>query len=134
MFYFQARVEQSVPFLLLSLSVLTTVLNTRQAIPDRPAIRESMCPAGCPENTRPACTLGTSRTNPSLSCPRCLGPRLNLDSKPPLLSLRLSVVLRPPPSPPPISRSRKSWNPRQESNEPSRSHKQVCAQDNKPVT
>ena len=53
LFNFQARVEQSVPFLLLSLSVLTTVLNRRQAVPDRPAIRESMCPAGCPENTRP---------------------------------------------------------------------------------
>ena len=36
--------------------------------------------------------------------------------------------------PPPISRSRKSRNPRQECNKPSRSHKQVCAQDNKSVT
>ena len=53
MFYFQARVEQSVPFLLLSLSVLTTVLNMRQAVSDRPAIRESMCPAGCPETHAP---------------------------------------------------------------------------------
>ena len=52
-----------------------------------------------------------------------------MDSKPPLLSPRLSVVLRPP-SLSLISWSGKSWNPRQESNEPSRSHKQVCAQDN----
>ena len=47
------------------------------------------------------------------------GPRPNLDSKPPLLSPGLSDVLRPPPSPPPISQSGKSRNPRQESNKPS---------------
>ena len=37
-------------------------------------------------------------------------------------------------SPPPISQSEKSQNPQQERNKPSRSHKQVCALDNKSVT
>ena len=134
MFYFQARVEQSVLFLLLSPSVLTTVLNTRQAVPDRPAIRESMCLAGCPENTRPACTPGTSRTNPSLSCPGCLGPRANLDSKPPLLSPGLSVVQGPPPPPLPISRSGKSRIRDKRATSLPCAHTQVCAQDNKSVT
>ena len=53
MFYFQARVEQSVPFLLLSLSVLTTMLNYRQVVPDFPVIRESMPPAGTPKTHAP---------------------------------------------------------------------------------
>ena len=53
MFYFQARVEQSVHFITFHLSVLTTVLDTKQAVPDRPAIRESMPLAGYTENTRP---------------------------------------------------------------------------------
>ena len=60
---------------------------------------------------------------------RGLGPRPNLDSKPPHLRPGLNMVLRPPPFPPPISRSKKSRNPRQEHNESSRSHKQVWAQD-----
>ena len=89
--------------------------------------------------------LGTPKHTPRL-CPRHKqdqsipfllqgpGPRPNLDSKPPLLNSRLSVVLRPPPSLPTINRSGKSQNPRQESNEPFCSHKQVCAQNNKSVT
>ena len=50
------------------------MLGRRRAIPDFPTIRESMPPAGYPKNTCPACTQGTSRTNPSLSYPGCPGP------------------------------------------------------------
>ena len=67
MCYFQACGKQSEPFYHLSFPVLTTVPDCRQVIPDYPMIRESMCPAGYPKNTRPTCTLGTSRTNPPLS-------------------------------------------------------------------
>ena len=74
------------------------VLEFRQAVPDFPAIRESMPPAGYPKNTRPAYTPDTSRTTPLPSCPGCPGPRLNLDSKPQLLSPGLSAVQGPPPS------------------------------------
>ena len=131
MFYFQARVEQSILFLLLFLlPVLTTVLNRRQAVPDNPTIRESMCSAGCPEDTRPACTLGTSRTNPPLSCPGCPGPHLNLDSKPPPLSPGLSAVQGPPPPPLPISRSGKSRIHDKRAASLPCAHTQVCAQDN----
>ena len=132
MFYFQARVEQSDPFTTFHLLVLTTVLNHRQVIPYHTAIREPMYPSWVPQNTCLACTLGTSKTNPPLSYQGVQVPsKLRLQA--PLLSPRLSMVLRPPPSLPSISRSRKSWNPRQESNEPSCPHKQVCAQDNKSV-
>ena len=121
-------------FFSFQLSVLTMVLNTRQAVPDRPAIHESMCPARCPENTRPACTPGTSRTNPSLSYPGCPGLRPNLDSKPPHQSPGLSMVQGPPPPPLPISRSKKSRiNDKRATSLPC-AHTQVCARDNKPVT
>ena len=99
MYYFQAGGKQS-DFLFHSifyLSVLTMVLDTKQVVPDCPAIHEPMFPAGYPKNTHPACTPGTSRTNPSLSCPGCPGPRPNWDSKPPPLSPRLSAVQGPPP-------------------------------------
>ena len=111
LFYFQARVEQSVLFYHLPSfsSYYDARVNTSRT--DSAAIREPMCPAECPENTRPACIPGTSRTNPSPSCPGCPGPCPNLDSKPPLLSPGLCAVQGPPPSPPPISRSEKSQNP-----------------------
>ena len=135
--YFQAGGKQSDFFFIfhLSSSVLTTMLNRRQAIPDRPAIRESMPPAGYPENTRPACTPGTSRTNPSLSCPGCLGPRPNWDSKPPPLSPGLSAAQGPPPPKQnPDSRSGKSRiHDKRATSFPS-AHTQVCARDNKSVT
>ena len=98
MFYFQAGGKQ-LDFLFNSifhLLVLTTVLGLWQPVPDFPAIRESMPPAGYPKNTCPACTQGTSRTNPSPSYPGCLGPRPNWDSKPPPLSPELSAVQGPP--------------------------------------
>ena len=127
MFYFQARVEQSVSFLLLSLSVLTTVINTRQAVPDRPAIRESMCPAGCPKNTRPACTPGTSRTNPSLSCPGCPGPRPNLDSKPPHPESQTQCGARTSTTSSSHQSVQKEPDPRQESNKSSlRPYPSMC--------
>ena len=110
--YFQVGGKQSDSLFhsIFHLSVLTMVLDTKQAVPGCPAIRESMPLAEYPKNTRPACTLGTSTTIPSTSCPGCLGPYPNLDSKPPPLSPGLSVVQGPPPPPLPISRSGESWS------------------------
>ena len=54
-----------------------------------------------PKNTRPAYTLGTSRTNTSPSYPRVLGSRPNWDYKPPHLSPGLSAVQGPPVAEPP---------------------------------
>ena len=68
MFYFQARVEQSDPFIPFHLLVLTTVLDHSQVISYRTAIREPMYPSWVLQNTRPACTPDTSKTNPPLSC------------------------------------------------------------------
>ena len=67
MFYFQAKVEQSVPFLLLSTFSSYYGAKPQTNRTGTPAIHESMSPARCPENTRPACTPGTNRTNPPLS-------------------------------------------------------------------
>ena len=138
MCYFQAGGKQSdfsFPSSIFHLPVLTTMLNHRQAVPDSPAIRESMPPAGYPENTRPACTPGTSRTNPSLSCPGCPGPRPNWDSKPPPLSPRLSAVQGPPPPKTnPDSRSGKSRIRDKRATSLPSAHTQVCARDNKSVT
>ena len=119
MFYFQARVEQSVLFH--HLPSFSSYYNARvkTSRTDSTAIHKSMSPAGYLENTCPACTLGTSRTNPSPSYLGCPGPHPNLDFKPPLLSPGLSAMQGPPPSPPPINRSRKSRNPPQESNKSS---------------
>ena len=96
LFYFQARVEQSVPFHHLSSFSSYYDARVKTSRTDSAAIREQICPAGCPKNTRPACTQGTSRTNPSPSCPRCPGPRPNWDPKPPPLSPGLSAVQGPP--------------------------------------
>ena len=132
LFYFQARVEQLVQFH--HLPSFSSYYDARVKISrtDLVVIREPMCLARCPKNTRAACTLGTSRTNPSPSCPGCLGLHPNLDSKPPLLSPGLSAVQGPPPSPPPISQSRKSQNPWATSLPCA--HTQVCARDNRSVT
>ena len=127
-------VSNQISFSHLSSSVLTTVLDMKQVVLDRPTIRESMCPAGCPKNTHPACTPGTSRTNPSPSYPRCAGPHPNLDSKPSLLSPGLSAVQGPPPSLPPISQSRKSWIHDKRATSLPGAHTQVCARDNKSMT
>jgi hypothetical protein len=93
-----------------------------------------MCPVGYPKNTCLTYTPSTNETNPFHSChgfqvpvqtwtpsPRTWGPTSIW-----CLDLHLS--------PPPISQSGKSWSPWQESNKSFRSHKQVCAQDNKSVT
>ena len=108
LFYFQARVEQSVSFLLLS--TFSSYYGAKPQVSRTGFLGDSRInvPSWVPRNTRPACTPDTSRTNPSVSCPGCPGPRPNLDSKPPLLSHGLSVVLGPPPPPLPISRSEKS--------------------------
>ena len=97
--YFQAGGKQSeflFPFHLSSFSSYYDAKHetSRTGFPGDSRINT---PAGYPENTRPACTPGTSMTNPSLSCPGCLGPRPNWDSKPPPLSPRLSAVQGPPP-------------------------------------
>ena len=132
--YFQARVEQSVQFLLLSTFSSHYGARHETSSTDLTAIHEPMCPAGCLENTHPTYTLGTSRTNPSPSCPRCPGPRPNLDSKPPLLSPGLSAVQGPLPSPPPISRSGKSRIHNKRATSLPYAYTQVCARDNRSVT
>ena len=110
MFYFQARVEQSVLFLLLSTFSSYYDARGKTSRTDSAATCEPMCPARCPENTCPACTQGTSKINPSPSCPGVLGPHSNWDSKPPPLSSRLSAVQGPPPPKRnPDSRFGKSW-------------------------
>ena len=134
MFYFQARVEQSVPCLLLSTFSSYYDARVKTSRTDSTAIREPMCPAGCLENTRLACTPGTSRTNPPLSCPGCPGPRPNLDSKPPPLNPGLSVVQGPPSPPLPISRSGKSWIHDKRATSLPSAHTQVCARNNRSVT
>ena len=95
------------------------------------AIHEPMYPSWVPRNTCPACAQGTSKTNPFHSCHGVQVPIQTWTPSPhtwdPILVWCLDLHL----SPPPISRSGKSRNPRQEHNEPSHSHKQVCAQDNK---
>ena len=96
-------------FTIFHLPVLTTVLDYRQAIPDYPAICESMCLAGYPETHAPLVPQH-KQDQPTTLLSRDLGPRPNLDSKPPHLSPELSVVLRSPPSTPLISRSEKSQN------------------------
>ena len=96
MFYFQAKVKQSVLFLLPSTFSSYYGAKHETSRTDRPTIRESMCPTGCPENTRPDCAPGTSGMNPSLSYPRCPIPCPNYDSKPPPLSPRLCAVQGPP--------------------------------------
>ena len=130
LFYFQARVEQSVPFLLLSPFSSYYGAKPQTSRTGTPAIHESMPPAGCPEDTRPACTPGTSRTNPSLSYPGCPGPHPNLDSKPPPLNSRLSAAQGPPPPPLPISRSGKSRIRDKRAASLPCAHTQVCARDN----
>ena len=133
-FYFQARVEQSIPFL--HLSSFSSYYGARPKTSRTGSLGNSRINALAryPKNTRHAYTPGTSRTNPSPSYPRCLGPRLNLDSKPPLLSPRLRVVQGPPSSSPPISRSRKSWIYNKRATRLPCAHTQVCAQDNKSMT
>ena len=134
LFHFQARVEQSVPFHHFPSFSSYYDARVKTSRTGSAAIREPMCPAGCPENTRPACTPGTSRTNPSPSCPRCPGPCPNWDSKPPPLSPGLSAVQGPPPSPSPISRSGKSRIHDKRATSFPCAHTQVCARDNRSVT
>ena len=130
----QAKVEQSVPFLLLSTFSSYYDARVKTSRTDSVAIHEPMCLARSPENTRPACTPGRSRTNPSLPCPGCQGPRPNLDSKPPLPSPGLNVVQGPPPSLPPINRFGKSRIHDKRATSLPYAHTQVCARDNRYVT
>ena len=113
--------------------VLTTLLDYRQVVLDHWWFANQCAQLGTLKHT-PHLYPRHKQDQPTTLLLRGLGPRPNLDSKPPHLSPGLSVVLRSPPSPPPISRFGKSRNPWQESNEPSRPHKRVCAQGNKCVT
>ena len=83
LFYFQARVKQSVIFLLLSTFSSYYGAKPQTSHTSFPGDSWINVPSWVPRNTRLACTLGTSRTNSSLSCHECLGPHPNLDSKPP---------------------------------------------------
>ena len=56
----------------------------------------------------PQAVPATGVNQPATLLSRGLGPYPNLDPKPLLLSSGLNVVLRPPPSLPPISWSKKS--------------------------
>ena len=135
LFYFQARVEQSVPFLLLSTFSSYYDARGKTSHTDSTVIRKSMSPAGYPENTRLACTLGTSSTNPSPFYPGCPGPHPNWDSKPLLLSSGLSAVQGPPPPKRnPNSRSEKSRIHDKRATSLPSTHTQVLARDNKSVT
>jgi hypothetical protein len=93
-----------------------------------------MCPARYPENTRLAFTPSTSKTNPFHSCQEFQVPVQTWTPSPhtrgPTSMWCLDLHL----SPRPISRSKKSQSPWQESNKPFRSYKQVCARDNKSMT
>jgi hypothetical protein len=55
-----------------------------------------MCPAGCPENTRLACTSGTSKINPFHSCQGVQVPVQARTLSPQHCRPDLSMVLRPP--------------------------------------
>ena len=111
------------------------MLGRRQVIPDFLAIRKSMCPARCPKDTRPACTPGTSRPNPSLSYPGCPGPRPNWDSKPPPLSPGLRAVQGTPPQKKTLTvgMEKDRTHDKRATSLPS-THTQVCARDNKSMT
>jgi len=68
MFYFQARVEQSVPFHRLPSFSSYYDARVKTSRTDSAVIRESMSLADYPENTCPAYTPDISKTNPSPSC------------------------------------------------------------------
>ena len=67
MFYFQAKLSNQIYFTIFHLLVLTTMLDGRQVVPYHTMIHKPIYPSWIPQNTRPACTPGTSKTNPSLS-------------------------------------------------------------------
>ena len=135
MCYFQAIVEQSILFLIpFPLTVLTTVLNRRQAVPDNPAIYESMCLAGCPETHDPLVPQAQAGLTHHPPVPGVQVPIQTWTPSPHILSPRLSVVQGPPPPPLPISRSGKSRiHDKRETSLPC-AHTQVCTRDNKSVT
>ena len=122
-------------FITFQVPVLTTVLDRSQVIPSHGNgdSRTNVSQLGTPKHI-PHLYPRHKQDQPIPRLSRGPGPRPNLDSKPPLLSPGLSAVLRPSPSPPPISQSRKSRTPWQESNDPSCVHTQVCVQYNKSVT
>ena len=110
------------------------MINHRQAVPDRPAIRESMAPAGYPKNTCPVCTLGTSRTNPSLSYQGVQVPIQTWTPSPHTWVLDSVWCLDiHHPRLQSVSLERDRTHDKRATSLPS-AHTQVCAQDNKSVT
>ena len=53
MLLFKQVISNQNHFIIFHIPVLTTVPDCRQVVPDYPAIRESMCPAGYPETHTP---------------------------------------------------------------------------------
>jgi hypothetical protein len=93
-----------------------------------------MCLGGYPKKHASRLHPMYKRDQPVPLLSQVPGPRLNLDSKPPHLGPASMRCLDLHLSPPPINRSGKSQSPWQDSNKPFRSHKQVCARDNKFMT
>ena len=120
--------------LLFPLLVLTTVLNHRQAVPDNPAIRRSMCPAGCPETHAPLVPQAQAGLTHHPPVPGVQVLVQTWTPSPHFSSPGLSAVQGPPPSPPPISRSGKSRIRDKRATSLPCAHTQVCARDNKSVT
>ena len=130
MFYFQARVEQSVPFLLLSTFSSYYDARGKTSRTDSVVIRKPMCPAGCPQNTRPACTQAQAGLTHHSPVPGVQVPVQTWTPSPHILSPGLSVVQGPPPPPLPISRSGKSQIRDKRATGLPCAHTQVCARDN----
>jgi len=130
MFYFQARVEQSVSFLLLPTFSSYYGAKHETSRTGSPGDSRINVPSWVPRKHMPRLYPGTSRTNPPLSYPGCPGPRPNLDSKPPHLNPGLSAAQGPPPPPLPISRSGKSRIRDKRAASLPCAHTQVCARDN----
>ena len=99
-------------FTIFHLPVLTTVLDHSQVVPSHKHgdSRTNVSQLGTLKHTRRLYPRH-KQDQPTTLLSRGLGPHPNLDFKPPILSPGLSAVLRPPPSPSPISQSRKSRNP-----------------------
>jgi hypothetical protein len=134
MCYFQACGKQSESFYIIFVLVLTTVLDHSQVgTTSRGDSWINVSQLGTPKHT-PHLHPGHRQDQPTTLLSRGPGPRPNWDSKPRSWVLDSVRCLDLHPKTTPNSRSGKSQNPRQESNKSSRSHKQVCAQDNKSVT
>jgi hypothetical protein len=115
--------------------VLTTVPDRSQAVPSRRNGDSRInVPSWVPKKHMSHLHSRHKRDQPVPLLSRVPSPHPNLDSKLPHLRPASKWCLDLHLSPPPISRSRKSWSPWQESNKPFRSQKQARARDNKSMT